>query len=461
MISGSSDNNSNGSEVPPNSGGTSDSFTRYLQQISRIDLLSDAEQHDLCLKIEDTIAALRRSVFRFYFAADEYLRLLNECLNGTIALADCFQPSSIDGDHNTNPAQPGSLSVQLRNRLLQLWKDFSQLRTQQKEALASGDIHRARELNGKLFDLSEKLTVSNDTIDEWLNIISNYLQMAGDDSGSGNGGDTPLAMTEERFGMPIAEAAAINTETGMIREKLQQLRHQLLESNLRLVVNIARRYQACPLPISDLVQEGNIGLLRALERFDFKLGNKFSTYASWWIRRNITRAIGKQSRIIRLPGHMITSLNAMNCAEQRFIQSYSREPEDHELAAMLEMPQARISALRKMARQPLSLQAPAGNDEDGNVLEDLISDRDADNPADEYNRALLFKRIYQMLDTLPERDRQIIVLRFGLFGHQPMGLREISEKMNLTGERIRQIEQAALKKLRSPAYLKYIDNCMH
>ena len=155
---------------------------------------------------------------------------------------------------------------------------------------------------------------------------------------------------------------------------------------------------------------------------------------------------------------MIGSINSMNCAEQRFIQSYGREPEDYELAAMLEMPPARVSALRKMACQPLSLQASISNEEDGSTLEDIISDRNIDNPADEYSKALLFKRIYQMLDKLPERDRQIIVLRFGLFGKPPMGLQEISKKMNLTGERIRQIEQKVLKTLRSPSYLKYIDN---
>lgn len=467
MVSSDRENIINEKERPAagSGGGGQDSLTRYLQQIGRIPLLQDEEQQQLCREIEDTLSRMRQCIFRFAFAADEYLRLLNECLNGTAALADYFQPSYFSGDSSSNPARPGSLSPELRSRLEQLFADISSLRRQKERARADGDREGAAAAQTELAERFETFAVNNDTVSEWIRVIDDYLQMAGGDAAAGDAPEPPSparrTLPEERFGIPLAEAAAISAELAVLRKQVEKQRHRMLEANLRLVVNIARRYQLCPLPLNDLIQEGNLGLLRALERFDFKMGNKFSTYASWWIRRNIARAIGEQSRIIRMPGHMISAISAMNCAEQRFAQSYGREPEDHELAAMMEMPTARISAIRKMARQPLSLQAPVSDADGSNSLEDMIADKDSDSPADAYSRALLFERIHQMLNTLPERDRQIIILRFGLCGQPAMGLQEISRKINLSGERIRQIEQKVIKTLRSPSYLKYIDNCMH
>ena len=267
-------------------------------------------------------------------------------------------------------------------------------------------------------------------------------------------------MLEDRFLMTLTEFTGYIRELLDTHEQLQELRQKMIEANLRLVISIAQKYRNRGLPFNDLIQEGNLGLLRALEKFDFRLGNKFSTYASWWIKHNISRSIAEQSRVIRIPAHMVHAINSMTWAEQRFIQTNGREPEVEELAAMLEMPVARVSAIKKMSCQTISLQAPIANSEDGAMLEDLIADDSSANPVREFARNLLYEKLYEMLRTLPERDQQIIILRFGLFGQPCLPLVEISKRFNLTRERIRQIEAKIIENLRSPAKLKYLDGCV-
>ena len=257
--------------------------------------------------------------------------------------------------------------------------------------------------------------------------------------------------------MPCAEVRREVSALCAAHERLMLLRKRMIESNLRLVISIAQRYRNRGLPFDDLIQEGNIGLLRALERFDFQLGHKFSTYATWWIHHNISRATAEQVRVIRLPVHMINSLTAMNRAEQRFIQVHGREPGIAELAAMLELPVARVSALRKMSCQTISLQSPLGFEEDENPLESIIADDESNNPMRQYERKVLYEKLYEVLGTLPERERQIIILRFGLFDQPRQPLADISARLNLTRERVRQLEKKVLETLRSPAKIKYLE----
>jgi RNA polymerase primary sigma factor len=244
------------------------------------------------------------------------------------------------------------------------------------------------------------------------------------------------------------------------REYSEQ-RNRMVESNLRLVVSIAQKYRNRGVAFGDLIQEGNLGLMRAIGRFDIGLGYKFSTYASWWIKHNIFRVIASQSRVIRLPMSMIKLIQDIRKNEQKFLQLNGREPENWELATQMELPEARISAVRKMAMQTISLQSQIGNEDDGTVLEELIADQGAYEPAHELARRILYDRFREMLGTLPEREQQIIIMRFGLFGNKPMPLDEISKRLHLTRERVRQLEIKILASLRSPEKLKYIDGCIH
>jgi RNA polymerase primary sigma factor len=250
-----------------------------------------------------------------------------------------------------------------------------------------------------------------------------------------------------------------------IREKYDHLRllhKKMLEGNLRLAISIAHKYRNKGLPVNDLIQEANIGLMRALEKFDFRLGNRFSTYATWWIKQTVSRAISEQSRVIRIPVHMVNTIISMNHVEQIFMQTHGREPNIKELAIALEIPTSRISAIRKMARQTISLQAPVGDSENGSILQDILaSSNSGDDPIQNISQEVLKEKVYEVLATLSEREQQIIIMRFGLMGYSPMTLVKVSEHFDLTRERIRQLEIKILEKLRSPEKRKYFDGYLH
>jgi len=209
-----------------------------------------------------------------------------------------------------------------------------------------------------------------------------------------------------------------------------------------------------------LIQEGNIGLMRALDKFDYRLGHKFCTYATWWIKQSVNRSIADQSRVIRIPIHMINTINMINAVEQRFIQENGREPSVDELASKLEMPVARVSAIQKMARQPLSLQSSVNDDDETSTLEGMVSD-DRNDPVEEIASQVIREKLFEALATLSEREQQIIIMRFGLDGEEPKTLVEVSQHFDLTRERIRQIEMKTIEKLRAPSRLRYFDNIFH
>lgn len=224
---------------------------------------------------------------------------------------------------------------------------------------------------------------------------------------------------------------------------------QLVNSNLRLVVSLARRYVGRGMALLDLIQEGNVGLMRAVERFDYRRGFKFSTYATWWIRQSISRAIADQGRTIRMPIHVLDSVNKLTRLTREMTQLRGQPPSIEELADELDLPVERVAELRRIAQDTVSLETPVGEDEDG-TLGDLVEDVDSEMPADAATFTSLQSQLARALEGLSDRERQVLIMRFGLADGKPRTLEEVGVHFNVTRERIRQLETKALAKLRHP-----------
>jgi len=262
------------------------------------------------------------------------------------------------------------------------------------------------------------------------------------------GNDPERLYFREIGAVPLLTAVEEVSLARRIERHDMDAKRKLIEANLRLVVSIARRHAGRGMPLLDLIQEGNLGLIRAVEKFDWRRGYKFSTYATWWIRQAVTRAIADQARTIRIPVHMVEAMNRYIRVQRQLVQDLGREPNPEEIAAEMGITLQKTQEIQKISREPASLQAPVGEDGDG-LFVDLIEDTDAVSPVEEVGHIVRRERVHEVLDTLTHRERCIIKLRFGLAGHEPQTLEEVGQRFGVTRERIRQIEAKTLAKLKA------------
>ncbi|MBQ6383684.1 MAG: RNA polymerase sigma factor RpoD [Clostridia bacterium] len=266
--------------------------------------------------------------------------------------------------------------------------------------------------------------------------------------------DDPVRMYLKEIGkVPLLTAEEEIEIAKRLEEGDESAKQKLAEANLRLVVSIAKRYVGRGMLFLDLIQEGNLGLIKAVEKFDYRKGFKFSTYATWWIRQAITRAIADQARTIRIPVHMVETINKLIRVSRQLLQEYGREPTPEEIAKEMGISEAKVREIIKIAQEPVSLETPIGEEEDSH-LGDFIPDEDAPAPAEAASFALMKEQLTEVLDTLTPREEKVLRLRFGLDDGHQRTLEEVGKEFNVTRERIRQIEAKALRKLRHPSRSK-------
>lgn len=320
----------------------------------------------------------------------------------------------------------------------------------------------------ELMDKLEKQKISPEQIEavydalkeKDIEVVDSYDELAAKDNELLNQLEKEVSMDDpvKVYLKDIGKIALLSTEEETeLAEKMMQgdeaAKKRLSEANLRLVVSIAKRYVGRGMHLLDLIQEGNLGLMKAVEKFDYTKGFKFSTYATWWIRQAITRAIADQARTIRIPVHMVETINKLIKVSRQLLQELGREPSPEEIAQVMGIAVERVIEIQTIAQDPVSLETPIGEEEDSN-LGTFIEDENATSPSDVVAFAMLKKQLISVLDTLTPREEKVLRLRYGIDDGKPRTLEEVGKEFNVTRERIRQIEAKALRKLRNPTRCK-------